>query len=378
MGVPVLVVHGVGNRRREPFERVVARFQERVGPDYELLPVYWGDLGASTAGFDEVLPHDDEEEGAESVGGAPDLAQVLAGAPGATGVALTTEQQAAVIAEAASSELGQEGPVPTASAEIQAAILERLPATTHLRSVQSPQALAAVGELVGRGAGPAIEADESEAPAFVGRLVHGILDGADRLVGGVTGEVLGDVNHQLRSSLVPGVAGFLGDVFAYQHHRRAIQDKIWETIDGHDATRGSGTPERPVHVVAHSLGGVISFHAATAADTDRRLFIEGFVTFGSQSGFFHLLDPRASGLEPFGSGKPVVVTGSIRRWTNLWEPLDPLAFLAGPVFRLDDGAGGSHAPHDRATAHLVSSGFFTHGSYWESDELVDAVRSTLG
>ncbi len=377
MGVPVLVVHGVGNPRREPFERVVGAFQERVGPTFELLPVYWGDLGASRSGFDEVLPHGDGEEGDESVAATPDPSQQLLRPPRPGGVLLTTEQQAAIIAEAASSELGQESPVLTASTEIQAAVLDRLPQTTYLRLVRSPQVLAAVGELVGRGAGPAIEADESEAPAFFGRLVHGVLDGADRLVGAVIGEVLGDVNHELRSSLVPGVAGFLGDVFAYQHHRRAIQDRIWETIDGHDATRGSGTQERPVHVVAHSLGGVISFHAATAADTERRLFIDGFVTFGSQSGFFHLLDPRASGLEAFVPGKPVVV-GSIRRWTNLWEPLDPLAFLAGSVFRLDDRAGGWQAPQDRPTAHLVSSGFFTHGSYWESDELVDAVRSTLG
>ena len=366
MGVPVLVLHGVGNRRREPFGEQVGRLQGRAGPDVELIPVFWGDLGAGSANFDPVLPDTDEGDGAESVTVGPGV--------------LTAGEQAEIVAAAAEAQMGQESPLAPApdGTGIQEAVREGLPRTTFLSTVQSPKVLAAVGQLVGKAAAPAIEADESEAPAFIGRLVHNVLSGADRLVGAVMGEVIGGVHHDLRSSLVPGVAGFLGDVFAYQHHRRLIQEAIFTEIDGHDSTRGMGTEDNPIHVVAHSLGGVIAFQAATAADTGRPLFIDSFVTFGSQAGFFHLLDPRDSGLPPFAPGTPVVVRKSIRRWTNLWEPLDPLAFLAGTVFALDDGAGGSQAPVDRPTSHLASSGLFTHGSYWESDELADAVRTIAG
>lgn len=379
MGVPVLVVHGVGNPRREPFEAAVGRVQARLGPAFELVPAFWGDLGAARAVYDPVLPGADDE-GAESV--APGAAQ-----PGAV---RSDEERAALISATAAAEAARaDGEAPALGAPvrvatpgagpeaIEAIVRQELPGTTHLRTVSNPEVLAAVGELVGRGAGAAMSDGGEEAPAFLGRIVGGLLDGADRLVGAVVGEVLGNVNRDIRSNLVPGVAGFLGDVLAYQHHRRAIQERLWETIEAHPATRGAGGPERPVHVMAHSLGGVIGFHAATAADTGRRLHIDGFVTFGSQSGFFHLLDPRASGLAPFEAGHPVPVPGTIRRWTNLWEPLDPLAFLAGPVFRLDDGAGGSRRPDDRATAHLASSGFFTHGTYWDCDELLDSVRATF-
>lgn len=367
MGVPVLVLHGVGNRNKQSFVDQVGRLQARVGTDFELIPVFWGHLGAADAGFDDVLPGGDESESLEW---AP--AAVL---PPARSASVTTERQAAIIAAAAAAQMTQEeGAFVPGDDGVQAAVEEGLPKTTYLRTVRNPEVLAAVGELVGKAAAPTVSSTD-EVFGALGRVVDSVLSGADRLVGAVIGDVLGNVNHDLRSTLVPGVAGFLGDVFAYQHHRRLIQDAIWTEIDGNDSTRGSGTAERPVHVVAHSLGGVISFHAATAADAGRPLFIDGFVTFGSQAGFFHILDPRNSGLAPYVDGTPVLVR-SIRRWTNLWEPLDPLAFLAGKVFVLVD-AGEAAAPVDRPTSHLASTGLFTHGTYWESDELVDAVRSTL-
>jgi hypothetical protein len=370
MGVPVLVVHGVGNRNKQSFVDQVGRLQARVGTDFELIPVFWGHLGAAGAGFDDVLPGGDESESQELAPAAPTVL------PPARSASVNAERQAAIIAAAAAAQMTQEeGMFVPADDGVQAAVEEGLPRTTYLRTVSDPEVLAAVGELVGKAAAPTLSSTD-EVFGALGRVVDSVLSGADRLVGAVIGDVLGNVNHDLRATLVPGVAGFLGDVFAYQHHRRLIQDAIWTEIDGHDSTRGSGTAERPVHVVAHSLGGVISFHAATAADAGRPLFIDGFVTFGSQAGFFHILDPRESGLAPYVDGTPVVVR-SIRRWTNLWEPLDPLAFLAGKVFVLEDAGGRADTPVDRPTSHLASSGLFTHGTYWESDELVDAVRSTL-
>jgi surfactin synthase thioesterase subunit len=49
--------------------------------------------------------------------------------------------------------------------------------------------------------------------------------------------------------------------------------------------------QQPVDVLAHSLGGAITFDTATA---DQPLWIRQFVTFGSQPSLFHVCDPRRS------------------------------------------------------------------------------------
>jgi hypothetical protein len=79
--------------------------------------------------------------------------------------------------------------------------------------------------------------------------------------------------------------------------------------------------QQPVDVLAHSLGGVITFDTATA---DQPLWIRQFVTFGSQPSLFHVCDPRGGALTPY-AGAPVQLPQSIGAWTNLWEPLDPVA-----------------------------------------------------
>jgi hypothetical protein len=109
---------------------------------------------------------------------------------------------------------------------------------------------------------------------------------------------------------------------------------------------------------------------ATATDP---LWIRSLVTFGSQSPFFHVCDPRGGQLEPY-AGAPVVLPKSIGRWTNLWEPLDLLAFIAARVFRLHDGS----EPRDVKIAHLATSGIWTHSSYWELDDVVNEIRTALG
>lgn len=118
---------------------------------------------------------------------------------------------------------------------------------------------------------------------------------------------------------------------------------------------GRRTPTGPVHVVTHSLVGVIGFHTATAADAGRQLWIDGFVTFGSRSSLLHLIHPRERPICRR-EGNPVVVSPSSggrtcgSRWTT-W-PSSP---------------GSGHGPGPRRSPlvtsrcpihHLLSSGVF--------------------
>lgn len=104
-----------------------------------------------------------------------------------------------------------------------------------------------------------------------------------------------------------------------------------------------------MRVIGHSLGGVIAVDMATANDP---LWTESLVTFGSQSPLFHVCDPRGGQLRPYEDGARVALPASLGAWTNLWEPLDVLAFIAAKMFRMHDGS----APVDVPVAHLASSG----------------------
>jgi hypothetical protein len=197
-----------------------------------------------------------------------------------------------------------------------------------------------------------------------------LLSELDKLTGAVIGEAVGKINQDLRGGLLPNVTKFLGDVVVYRRRSLEIQKRLWEEIEQH--APGYGTEERPIYVIAHSLGGLVSFDAATVAN--HPLWIKALVTFGSQAALFHVLDPRRNeGLPAFTPGRPVQLGPTIGRWTNLWEPMDLLAFITAKVFRLHNG----EPPEDRRTAHLTSTGLVTHSSYWASPELVQAILDTL-
>ena len=97
------------------------------------------------------------------------------------------------------------------------------------------------------------------------------------------------------------------------------------------------------------------------------------VTFGSQSPFFHVCDPRGGHLKPFHGQQLVQLPPSLGAWTNLWEPMDLLAFIAARVFRLHDGS----PPLDLPIAHLTSSGMWTHSAYWHLPQAISEIEKAL-
>lgn len=385
MGEPVLVVHGVANRDLSQFQRLVGDLQGRLKQRFELVPVFWGDLGARTVGIGDTIP----DLGASRVRGDfeepldPAVSLALVSRQEATGRTRSIDAIAALIADALFQEMdGGEERVRTTS-DVEKAIREELPETVYLRNIDSPRVLEAVGKSIAAGMlagsedGPEgareVRVESTGDRGFIGRLLRQ----ADKLIGAVLGEAFGTFNHYLRAALVPNLAEAIGDVFVYEHLRLEIQNRIWNAVDSNPSTRGWGTQDKPIHVVAHSLGGVISFQAATSSQGGRRLYMNGFVTFGSQAPFFHVLDPKGSSLSPYDPGTPVEIQDSIRKWTNLWEPLDPLAFIASKVFVIGP-ATLRRPPVDTPTRHLASSGLWTHSSYWSSDDLVEAIQTTLG
>jgi hypothetical protein len=167
----------------------------------------------------------------------------------------------------------------------------------------------------------------------------------------------------------------LGDVMTYQRQRGLIQDKLRAALAAH--APGHGSQAQPISVLAHSLGGVIAFDAAMDPPSEaQRLWIKSFVTFGSQSAFFHIVDPRTS-LARYRQGAPVKLGPSIARWTNLWNTMDVLAFTAGTVFRLADGSIPRDICVQESISEIVQAKGWTHSVYWTSDDLLSAARGRI-
>lgn len=416
---PVLVIHGVANHDRAAFEQRVADFNAQVNKGaatpWTFTPVFWGDLGAADQGIEDTIPNpplatllgvragDEEEAGAVSRADLDLLGALVGGVPSGTDTrssqpVRSDEARRDIVADAARTRTAEQ--VMVRADETAGAVSEAIRASwgdvVYMNAIDDPGLLQAIGRAIanavtrdgaaaGFGAGDdaaepgeyAVRDDEYDVrrPHPVNALkqvVGTVVQAVDRSVGAVLGEVLGTVQDFLRRTVSHGVADFLGDVLVYQRNQQKIQDRLWSCL-----ADGWGTDEaRAVDVIAHSLGGVIVFDAATTAA--RRLFVRRLVTFGSQPSFFEVVDPRA-GLTPYipahgtDPAQTISLPPSIQSWQSLWEPLDPLAFLAGSIFRLSSLG----APADAMVPHAPAQ-LWTHSTYWTSDFVIDAIRRTLG
>lgn len=383
MTTPVFVIHGIGARDAESFAATARKLADDAGVTAH--PVFWGDLGARTAWIERTVPgspteevRDDDIPGAENVA----VAEFLAGGFAAE---VRDDEVPQLVLDAA---LGTEIRDRPDAQDVERALREEWPGTRWLVGVADAEVLQAVGEAL---TGPltdgvslalplhtAGEHDIRDGDVFGGPEVRGVdvvgfvkrrIGELDRVVGAVLGAAGGRVNSHLRTSMLPAITQYIGDVLVYQRHRERIHDRVRQVVADVDPRLGR-SPERPVDVLAHSLGGVIAVDMATGTDP---LWIRTLVTFGSQSPFFHVCDPRGGALAPFEGGSLVRLPRSIGGWINLWEPLDALAFIAARVFELHDGS----APDDRAVRHLASSGLWSHSAYWALESVADVIGRAL-
>lgn len=301
----VLLIHGIAMRSEAKVAKYAASLNALVGEEYELVPVYWGDLGADDTYLHKVIGRH---------------------ATSSTGFS-------SMIHEAVSRPLNRGGSKARAWIERRRGDRQR---------------------------SAAIEKRSKQRSADAKSRVRGYLGGKFQ-----------DARLWLTQQTLP----FIADVIVYQSHtyREKIQARVREVIK-RELGEQAGTIDQPVKIIAHSLGGVVSFDLACL--NHNPLHIEALVTLGSQPAFFHLLDPR-EGVAAF-EGEPVPVPATIGRWTNVWDEYDMLGFATDEVFHLHDGS----APLDvrvRATRSRVRGGLMlrSHLRYFTNTETADAIRITL-
>jgi hypothetical protein len=182
----------------------------------------------------------------------------------------------------------------------------------------------------------------------------------------------------VRHAVLPGASEGLGDLFVYVDRYEPIHQRVRDILA--QVGDGWGTPEKPISILGHSLGGIIAFDAARS--TPSPISIKRFVTFGSQSAVLHILDPnrevlsvRAAmqGLPPFNGRDKVRLPPTIGTWLSVWHAMDPLAFLAGTVFELHDGSPVVDERIEGQEGRWSNA----HSCYWTHTEMVRLASGAL-
>jgi pimeloyl-ACP methyl ester carboxylesterase len=156
--------------------------------------------------------------------------------------------------------------------------------------------------------------------------------GASRLRAAAVNLLGRAASDRIRPASIPRVVEFLGDVFVYLHEQETAAQPIGEIVE--TAFREAAAERRdddPFVVVAHSLGGIITYDLLTSNAAD--LHVDLLVTVGTQVGFFEELKLfRSSDPSIPGDGGPKVpMPGAVRRWINVFDYSDLLGFEVGSI-----------------------------------------------
>ncbi len=391
---PVLVIHGVANNDETEFNGRVRDLGRGIadlyGDHWEFIPVFWNREGADVAGVKAAIPPIDEgllvRSGSGELYVSPEATRAgrqLLGTRSTSDADTSATSLRSVLAgvEGRSAGIAEATGVRDGRVDVVATIVDTWPTLAYLPAIDDPIVLDGVGRLV---ADAASEQTEEEAVRGwvedAAALARKALRQADAIVGLVVGSVGERVHFELRTRLIPGFAKGAGDVLIYQDraHRTEIAAIVREKLRSAGEELGQGTrlgsADQPALVIGHSLGGIIAFDLAVTDDDP--IHWQAMVTFGSQSAILHILSPRGGQIEPYQTGPPAVkvsLPSTIGRWTNLWEPWDPLAFYASNVF---DDAGADRVT-DVRIPHLNPVELWSHSSYWTQAESFEAIGKAL-
>jgi hypothetical protein len=377
----VLVNHGVANHEPSGFFKNVEHLSGQF-PSLQFLKVFWGDVGGDMRGLDDTVPPAVDDHRSDEA-----LRRQLASEDAAEPAAIENQNWAAVMSAAGHNEataglgLIAESSVPTEE-ELQTLIEEASAELVHLPHIRSQSVLQQAGRILGRAlreARPQSVAEGIEASLQWPGFVHDLLHQIDGLVGEVLGTSAGQLNQLVRGKLLPFFSSGIGDAFVYQRHVRKVQARLNKQLAvARKIDAGYGTQAQPIDVVAHSLGGLIAFDAAVSPAMRPNLWIRNLITFGTQVSAFEVFDHRGRGLPAYVPSTPstppisVNLPTTIGTWTNLWEPMDPLAFRMKNVFKLAAGE-----IQEEFVPHLLSAGLWTHSAYWTSDQLKQAIAERI-
>jgi hypothetical protein len=354
--MPLVFVHGVANRMSDAFNAGVAtrdalfrRFvlRDHVRGDGARVSVsspYWGDLGARLRWGGASLPLEDFESlGADD---APYLALHASAQP--AGKVESADRAVLDVARrslpdavdllwssAALVESGEAEALATLAAPARAyAVVHSSP--EWLDEVSNDQEMLTRLQLEMETQEPAVggpgESQEWESLGIADAW-SALRRGAGKLKNAVTNVVGREASERIRPVAIPSIANFLGDVFVYLHQQGDAAGPIRELIA--DEIRAAGKlrePADPLVLVAHSMGGNISYDLLT--DELRDVPIDLYVTAETQVGFFEELKLfRTSDHSIPGDdlNRKVPRPANISRWINIFDYSDLLGFEVGSI-----------------------------------------------
>lgn len=153
-----------------------------------------------------------------------------------------------------------------------------------------------------------------------------------------------------REPLTRNVTPYLGDIMLYLARGAAIRDEI---------ARHVARLPAPVHVVAHSLGGIACLDLIAAGRLPQ---VQTLVSVGTQISYLYQIDA----LPLLARDAPVP---ALPDWFNVYDPHDLLSFPAEPAF----GAG-------RVTDRRVRGGVpfpMSHSAYFRNDDFYRVLDEVL-
>ena len=366
--MPFLFVHGVANRRENPHNAEMDELKRTEqfrnitlhhiqGQPYQghMRAPYWGDLGASLGWGGESVPR--QLGGYEALGTQnPDdldttnelaqhylaevaLTKVEGAFAEAVDIALAVAFEDAKVDDLAALDTFADQAAAYAAATpnpdwctadmSNAEFLDELfEAVKYFSEHDAPaDDPGTSGEFVALGGGP------------LGNLLTGLKNAAGRLIGvprnGLARVTLGMGRNWANNA----ATRFIGDVFAYLDNRGDANDPgpiPTRLLAELQTAKERRTPDDPLIVVGHSMGGIILYDLFTSyvPHLMSDLQVDHYVTVGSQVGFMQEMDhfPANKGVTGVEIGRPACVDN----WINVFDKTDPLSYLVEPVFG-DDG-----------------------------------------
>ncbi|MFB8124905.1 hypothetical protein ACFVG1_28775 [Streptomyces bacillaris] len=194
---------------------------------------------------------------------------------------------------------------------------------------------------------------QGQAWAMFRRRADRLRHRADRLRRDAAGAVGGQAARGVRRLTRNAVPRFVGDVTSYLAQRGTPEQPgpiVREVVEGIERAAAGNRAGLPLVVVAHSMGGNIVYDVLSHFRPD--LAVDTLVTVGSQVGLFEEL-------KLFGASRPeingetggrVPLPPGLRRWINVVDHSDLLAYRVGPIF---EGAEDYAYPSGAAWAHTA-------------------------
>ncbi len=216
----------------------------------------------------------------------------------------------------------------------------------------------------------------------------------DKLMG-----ILDALLNGLHRRALPMTGNFLGDVFVYlRGERREIQNTVSRCYDEARQRQKFEIEQgrkSQLYILAHSLGGLLAYDLVINRDGQLRgddYRIDKLITFGSQVGLFHEIDP-ASTIAP-DTEDMVDLSPYLKSWLNVYNELDPLAFSVNRIFRIGRKDSGNLREESIAYTGLITTSVDgavvqlgvdfkaesdPHTGYWKDDQfsqiLADAMKN---